>query len=617
MTTRGEIKPHKKRDRIAVILYMLYLVMLIGSAVLIGKLIYLQTGFQPDGRILSALTPPSTKLIIEPERGDIYDCKGRLLAMSCPNYIIHMDCTVQKSLFEHMKDREKAARLESEWRAKAQQLSDSLAVMFPGKKASQYYKMIIDGRNKGSKYIAIGHPVDRNGYNRLNKFPLWEEGAYKGGLIIERENIRQYPYGKLARRTIGFIRSNRSNVGNTHIGLEGKYDRLLHGQEGVEWQRMTDYGKVQDSDSLSRDAVNGTDLHTTLDIDYQEIADQALRTGVEGEQDVEGGCLILMDVKTGAIKAMVNLLRDRNSGGSFEEVMNVAIGRKAEPGSVFKTVTLMSVLNDGYIKSLEQTIPTNHGVVQNAKVPVDAHIRDYEHSTGKERISVLKGFEMSSNYVFATLAVSNYAKDTQKFLKHIDDYHLNEDIDFDLEGWRHPTIPSPKTRYWSNADLATIGYGYSTELTPLHVLMFYNAIANKGVMMKPHLTGNPEKMDVICSKAVADTLNRALMGVTSEGTAKALKSAKCTVAGKTGTSFATFDNGAYLDAQGRRKYQGTFAGYFPAQDPQYSVICTIYSRPTKKSFQGGGIPAVAVRTLVDQLYNIDPYWQTVIKDETR
>lgn len=617
MTLRRKHRERKQRDRIAVVLFLAYLLLVVGSIFIIGKLIYFQFKFRPDPKVINALTPPSTRIINEPKRGDIYDCEGRLLAMSCPNYVIHMDCTVQKSRYEHMEDRDKAERLESEWRDKARKLSDSLAVMFPGKSASQYYRMIVEGRAKGSKYLPVGNAVDRIGRNRLLQFPLWNEGSYKGGLILEKENIRQYPYGKLARRTIGFIRSNKSDVGNTHIGLEGKYDSLLHGKEGIEWLRITDYGKVRDFDSLYTEAVDGTDLHTTLNIDYQEIADRALRDGIEGEADIEGGCLVLMDVRTGAIKAMVNLLRDGSSGGSFEEIMNVAVGRKAEPGSVFKTVTLMTVLNDGRIRSLDETIPTNHGVVQNAKVPVDRHIVDYERSSGRNRISILKGFEMSSNYVFATLAVQNYAKDTMKFLNHIDGYHLNEVFDFDIEGLRHPTIPSPKTRYWTNADIATIGYGYSTELTPLHVLMFYNSIANKGVMMKPHLVGQPVTMDTICTRAVADTLNRALTGVTAEGTAKILKKARCTVAGKTGTSFATFDDGRYSDSEGRRKYQGTFAGYFPSEDPQYSVICTIYSKPTKKSFQGGGIPAVAVLSLVNRLYEIDPYWQKGIGNATR
>lgn len=609
MRKKAVIKTRKKRDRISVILYVLYLVMLIGSTCLIGKLVYLQAWFKPDPRIKAALTPQSTRIVTQPVRGNIYDCKGKLLAMSCPNYILHMDCTVQKSNYEHMKDREKGMRLENEWRAKAMDLSVELAKVFPEKKARDYYKMIINGREKGSKYLAIGTPVDRKTRNRIIEFPLWNEGAYKGGLIIENDNIRVYPYEKLARRTIGFVRSNKSGVSNTHIGLEGHYDKYLHGQEGIEWQRLTDNGKVRDYDSTYCTVVDGQDLYTTLDIDYQEIADKALRKGIENEPDVEGGCLVLMDVKTGAIRAMVNLTRDNGGRGRFEEISNMAIGRKAEPGSVFKTVTLMTLLEDGKISSLDQTIPTNHGKVEGAKVPVDAHIQQYEVQNHTNRISILKGFEMSSNYVFATLALQNYVNEPERFLSYINKYHLNETPDFDLDGWRTPTIPTPQTRYWTNADLAAIAYGYSTQETPLHILMFYNAIANKGVMMKPYIVGEPVKMDAICSEQTAKTLTRALQGVTNEGTAKALKDARSNVAGKTGTSFATFDNGKYQDEHGRRKYLGTFAGFFPAEDPQYSVICSIYSKATTKSFQGGGIPAVAVKSLVDQIYNIDPYGQ--------
>jgi len=612
MANRSNKQTFKERDRISIILYLLYLLLLIGSVVLIGKLIWLQTAFKPNPRIERALTPPSTKHITEPVRGNIYDCQGRLLAMSCPNYMIHMDCTVQKNNYDHMKNRERAQKLEAQWRAKAMELSTALAQEFPQKKAVQYYKMIMDGRQNGAKYLYIAGPVDRKTRNRILEFPLWKEGSNKGGLILETENIRVYPYGKLARRTIGFVRNNKSNVSNTHVGLEGKYNDYLHGQEGVEWQRITDYGKIHDNDSSYTKVVDGKDLFTTLNIDYQEIADKALRTELKDQMEVEGGCLVLMDVKTGAIKAMVNLLRDPSSGGSLEEIQNMAIGRKAEPGSVFKTVTLMSVLKDGKIRSLDQTLPTNHGVVNNARVPKDIHIVQYENANHKNRISVLKGFEMSSNYVFATLAVENYAKEPERFLEHIHSYHLADTFSFDLEGLRKPTIPSPKTRYWTNADLATIGYGYSTEETPLHILMFYNAIANKGLMMKPYLVGDPAPMDSICTKAIADTLNRALMGVTEEGTAKVLKNARSSVAGKTGTSFATFEDGRYQDSEGRKKYQGTFVGYFPAQDPQYSVICTIYSKPTKQSFQGGGIPARAVKSLVEEIYSIDPYWQNRI-----
>ena len=611
MNNEAEMKPRKNRDRIGVVLYCLYLLLLVGAVVLIVRIVDIQLFFNPDPKIKEALTPSNTKNVLEPARGNIIDAEGRLLAMSCPIYQFYMDCTV-------LKDRNTPEK-EQEWLDKARELSAGLAEIFPEKTAAQYYKLIKDSRAAGKKYVKIGHQVDRNVYNRVIQLPLFREGRYKSGMIVEQENIRQYPYGKLARRTIGFVRNNKAQVANTHIGLEGKFDYILHGEEGSEWLRVTDNGRVRNTDSAYVRAVDGNDLRTTINIDYQDIADRALREQIEGEEDLEGACLVLMEVRTGAIRAMVNLLKDKGSG-TFEEIQNMAIGRKAEPGSVFKTVTLMSVLNDGFIHSLEETLPATNGHVDGTSIN-DAHIPDFAREHKTKVISVIDGFKISSNYVFATLAVKNYGKTgkTEQFLANIYNYKLGEAFDFDLDGLQTPTIPSPSTRYWTNTDLGSIGFGYSTEETPLHILTFYNAIANKGRMMKPYLVEDIEKdgniitrrgpsvlNSAICSKAVADTITRALKAVTEEGTAKRLKDAKSPVAGKTGTSFGTYENGQYSDALGRRKYQGTFVGFFPADNPQYSIISVVYSKPTSKSFQGGGIPARAIRTVVDRLYNIDP-----------
>ena len=630
MSTETTVKTPKKRDRIGVILYLLYVLLLIAAAILIVRLVFIQALWRPEPKIADALTPSNTVSYIEPARGNILDSEGRLLAISCPIYQFYMDCTVLKET--------NTPEQEQKWLAKARELADGLAVEFPGRSADDYYKLIRDGRAAGRKYVRIGSPVDRNAYNRIINLPLFREGRYRSGMIVEQEQIRQYPYGKLARRTIGFVRNNKSDVANTHIGLEGKFDYVLHGQEGKEWMRVTDYGRVRNSDSTYVRAVDGNDLRITLNIDYQDIADKALRAEITEEHDLEGATLVLMEVGSGAIRAMVNLVRE-DGDGPFEEIQNLAIGRKGEPGSVFKTVTLMSVLNDGYIKSLEETLPATNGNVAGTSIK-DAHIPDYVRQHHTNRISVLDGFKISSNYVFATLAVKNYGIDkskgrgkglekTERFLQNIYNYKLGEAFDFDLDGLQTPTIPNPTTRYWTDTDLGSIGFGYSTEETPLHILTFYNAIANKGRMMKPYQVEDIEKDGVVserrgpgvlnaavCSKAVADTITRALKAVTEEGTAKRLKDAKCAVAGKTGTSFGTFPNGQYQDASGRRKYQGTFVGFFPADKPQYSVICAVYSKPTNKQFQGGGIPARAIRTVVDQLYNIDPCFRAELKRTT-
>ena len=607
----------KKRDRIGVILYVIYVLLLMASVLLFVKIVGIQIFFNPDPKIQSALTPGSRPRLIEPVRGNIIDCQGRLLAMSCPTYQIAMDCTVRRE--EFAKDKDGAAK-EAEWMKKAEALSVELAKVFPDKSADEYLKLIRNGRANGKKYLKFGKPVDRNVYNRVAAFPLFKEGRFKGGFIAEQQNVRIYPYGKLARRTIGFVRNNRSDVGNTHVGLEGKFDYVLHGQEGKEYTKVTDFGRVLDNDSTKTLPVDGRDIRTTLNIDYQDIAWKALYNEIAAEDDLEGACLVLMEASTGAIRAMVNLYRD-GAATDFEEVSNLAIGRAIEPGSVFKTVTLMQVLSDGYVKSLEELIPTNHGIIKGAKgVPQDVHMLDHERVHQTNTISVIDGFKISSNYVFGTLAVSNYGKKPMRFVENIHSYKLGEAFAFDLDGLATPIIPSPndKNRYWSPSDLAVMGYGYGIRVTPMHVLSFYNAIANKGKMMKPYLVEDielngvvknkrgPALMSTICSRAVADTLTRAL--------ARRLKDARCQVAGKTGTSFGTYSGGSYRDELGRRKYQGTFVGFFPADDPRYSVICSVFSKPTSKQFQGGGIPARAIKNLVNGIYCIDPCFQPTLSE---
>ena len=612
-------QPKKKRDRIGVILSLAYIAMLAGAVLLIARILWLQIFFQPRPEIAQRLTPSTTVRTIEPERGKILDCEGRLLAISCPEYQFYMDCTVLKD--------SNTPEEEREWRAKARELSRGLAREFPEKTADQFYNLIITNRDNekkpGRKYVKIGHPVERPAFKRILELPLFNEGRYKSGVQYEQENVREYPYGTLARRTIGFVRNNKSPVKNTHIGLEGKFDYELHGEEGREYLRRTDQGTVINSDSTMVRAVDGNDLRTTINIDYQEIADMALRAQIEPEEALEGACLVLMETKTGAIRAMVNLLREgEEHDGPFSEIQNLAIGRKNEPGSVFKTVTLTSLLNDGYVKSLEETLPATDGHVDGTAI-TDTHIPDFARKHNTDKISVIDGFKISSNYVFAKLAVDNYARNsrgdlTEKFLSNLYTYKLGETFDFDLDGMLTPTIPSQETRYWTDTDLASIAYGYSTSMTPMHILTFYNAIANKGKMMKPYLVEDIESQGkfirrrgpstlnaAMCSRAVADTVTRALKAVTEEGTARALRGAKCAVAGKTGTSFGTFEDGRYSDDLGRRKYQGTFVGFFPADNPKYSVICTVYSKPTSKSFQGGGIPARTIRAVIDRLYNID------------
>ena len=615
------------RDRIGIILTGLYIVLLVASVLIIGKIVYLQLIWKPDRKIETALTPRRQTRTLEPVRGNIIDCKGRLLAMSYPVYDLHMDCTVRREEFGKMRDRAAAAKKEEAWLLEASRLAEGLAGLIPAKSADEYYRIIEQGRKGGRKYVRIATGVDRSTMLAARALPLWKEGSNKGGLIVNQRFVRKYPYGQLARRTIGYVKDNSSGATKTHIGLEGKFDAVLHGSDGRECLRETDYGSVRDFDSTYVKAVDGQDLRTTIDIDFQQLADRALRAQIDSVEDIEGGCLVLMEVKTGAIRAMVNLQRDPDRGNRLEEIVNHAIGRKCEPGSVFKTVTLLTAVDDGYIKSLEETMPTNHGWVAGTGLKQDIHIADWERDYRTREISIYDGFKISSNYVLSSIAVNNYRKRTKHFIEKIYSYGLGDSFEFDLEGLVTPTIPRVPEKGELNATtLGSVGFGYSTEETPLHILTFYNAIANKGRMMKPYLVEDIETGGAvrdrrgsailnasICSRAAADTVTRALRAVTQEGTARALKNAKCSVAGKTGTSFATFPNGQYSDREGRHKYQGTFVGFFPAEDPQYSIVCSVYSRPTRRQYQGGGIPARSVRTVVDHLVDTQPYWRETIK----
>lgn len=620
----------KKRemDRISMILLFIYIVVLLISALIVVKLIYIQKSWEPDKSIAKYFLPPAEKYTIAPDRGAIIGCGGEILAMSTPTYELRMDCTVRKEYFQKkMRKNPTGDNLEQQWQDKAKAFSEGFAKVM-NMDASAIFKSIMDGRRKGNKYLRLGTDIDRGTLLKLESLPLMEEGRYKSGIIVEKHDSRKYPYGTLARRTIGYVKDNSSQKedekGRSHIGIEGKYDYVLHGKEGEIWLKPTDNKeKIQNYDSTYVKPVDGLDVRTTLDITLQDIVDKAMRKQMSANPKIEDGCAVFMDVRTGAIRAMVNLTKSPKDS-SLNEVYNMAIGYGANPGSVFKTTTLMTALEDGYIKSLDDEIPTNEGKLPG--YPQDDHVKNLV------KISILHGFEISSNYVFRYLATNNYSDDPKRFMDKLYMYKLGQAFDFDLEGLREPVLPSPDSKSWSSTDLGSVAIGYSVRETPLHTLTFYNAIANKGRMMKPYLVESIEKDGVvktkkgpsvlnasICSRATADTLLRALKAVTSEGTAYRLKGAKLTVAGKTGTARQSLskeeiekygrdpkDNTQTAD--GSYHNLATFVGFFPADNPKYSAIICMNSSLIRGSLYGGVGPASAMREIVDAIYTLDPEW---------
>ena len=628
MRTSGDI--HKKQDWISILLWIFYCGFLVLSVIIIGKMIKIQFFWEPDTDYVRYFQPKHELVTTKPERGTIMDHNGKLLAISTPMYNINMDCTVRKDEFAKVKDPRKRDSLENDWKRKARMLSKELPDVLEkdGKTAEYYYNLIISNRDsnlKGRKNVPITKNIDHQTYLKLKELPLFKEGQFKSGMIKTEIETRQYPYGELAGRVIGDVRINKDNPEESrYLGIEGQYDYILRGEDGSQWMKRTDKGLIVDQDSAIVAVQHGQDIRTTLNIDIQDIADRALRRYITDDERIEGGCVVIMDVKTGAIRAMVNLLK--NSKDVLGENFNMAIGRPGEPGSIFKAVTMATLLEDGHI-TLDMEIPTKHGKMEDLpKVNDDQYIKDWERKYNTDKISVLDGFKISSNYVFRRLVIDNYQDNPQDFINRLYDYRLNDSYAFDLKekGGTSSKINQTGSKY----DLAANAIGYSIMETPLNMLTFYNAIANNGKLMKPYLIESfetdgevdkkfgPEVLNgSIVSKATADTLTRALKMVTLEGTGTKLKNAKCEVAGKTGTAWTALRpdeqplrGRPFESINGERKYQATFVGFFPADEPKYSAIVVVYTKLTRGSVYGGVIPAMTFKEIVDNLWALDSSW---------
>ena len=626
-----EIRKEKEKRRPSRVLMHFYMLFLAVSLVVIGKIIYIQYIWEPNPKFVKDFKPAKQKEVIEPERGSILDHNGRLLAISTPLYNIRMDCYVQKEHNEQ--DGEKGRKAEEKWLENARLLSGGLARVLhePDKDSLYYWNLIRKSRAEKKKYVSIARNIDHGTLLELQELPLYNLPRHKGGLIVEKVERRLYPYGSLARRVIGYVRNN-DDTSAIHVGIEGKYHYLLHGRKGVEWTKKTDKSsRIQDIDSTYISAEDGADVRTTLDINIQDIADKALKKSMSANQNIKEGCVVIMDVETGAIRAMVNLEKD--SQGGYYESFNMAAGRPAEPGSVFKAVTLTTLLEDKKVE-LDTRIPTKRGIMEEyplKEVAQDQYIVNYENNTKEKTIPVIHGFQISSNYVFRRLVKDHYGENPEEFTSRLHSYNLGANFDFELteKGSGKPSIPDPQDRGWSRTSLISSAIGYSVKVTPLQIATFYNAIANDGKMMKPYIvecterngvaekTYGPMLLNSICSKATADTLTRALKRVTSDGTAKVLRNARCQVAGKTGTARMYLtpqeqkgSGNPYEDIDGKKKHQGTFVGFFPADEPKYTAIVVTYTGLLEmgENVYGGAAAAATFKDIVDGVWSYETEW---------
>lgn len=617
-----------------------YLFFLFLSVVVTVKIYRIQNSWEPNEKFVKEFLPSKHLEQIRPREGSIMDHNGRILAISTPLYDIYMDCYVQKEHYD--KDEKNGRKKNGEWLAKADALSARLAEMFPkkGKDSTYYSNLIRSSRAAGKRYVSIVKGVDHRTVEELKTLPLFNEAEHKGGLIVEPIENRMYPYEGLAKRIIGYV---NKNIEEGFIGIEGTYYREIKGTAGTKWAKRTDnFEWISDIDSTSIEAEDGLDIRTTLDIHIQEIADRALRKHIDTVKHINSACVVIMDVETGGVRAMVNLKREKS--GKLSETFNMAVARAAEPGSIFKTVMLTALLEDGYV-TLDEPMPIDINKMKYPgfkNVERDEYVFRYKDRHKTDFIPVVDGLMISSNYVFRRQVTDHYYSNPEELIARLHSYHMGGSFSFEIKenGGSSPRLPDPESKGWNGATIPSMAIGYSVHVTPLQILSFYNAIANGGKMMKPYIVEKferdgvlveerkPSLLSIVCSEATADTLTRALKKVTAyrkgaayqEGTAaNSMKGVGCEVAGKTGTAWIYLEGddaigkqSPYIAADGSRKYQASFAGFFPADDPKYSMIVVAYTDRVHKIEGGGGRPARVFRDIVNDIMTYDPQWQREI-----
>lgn len=579
------------------IVYAIFLVIGIVAIARIVDLQFFDKGIEYDkyGMRLTREDP------IEPIRGSILAADGRYLAFSTPEYFVAIDATVAPdSVFD----------------ANVRPLAEALARNYKERSADEYVNLLRNRRAEGKGYTRLlKQHVGYDEMKEISNYPLLNRGRRRGGLIVEQIDHREYPYDKLAYRALGYLRSSEEKP---RIGVEGALDSILRGKPGVRPMRRIDKGLwIPDAEYAETPATNGPDVQISIDIDMQDIAQKALLHKIENEEDLLAGTVIVMEVATGEIRAMVNMEKDEK--GRFTEQYNYAIGQLGEPGSVFKLATLVTALEDKKV-TLDTRQPGDVIWHYGKTAFEDTYLRNYSS------ITIRKGLEISSNNVFRRIAGEKYGKNPQSFVDKLNnERRISYNYDFDLPGMGRARIRDPKDKLWSPADLPQIGMGYAVQVTPLHILSFYNAIANDGIMVKPHLFVNLQRGGVVehtypieevgrvCSKETAALAKEALRGVVigENGTARrAFADCKVHVAGKTGTARIALPRGGYVDASGRKRHQGSFVGFFPYENPKYSIIVVVYSRLAAKNFYGGTWGGPVACEIIDNIYAKSPDWFT-------
>ena len=521
---------------------------------------------------------------IPANRGNVYSADGSLLATSIPNYIIRFDALAPKK---------------ADFDNYLEPLADSLSLML-GEPANHYYYELRKARTNKDRYHLITKDLSYTDLLRIKKFPLFRLGAYKGGIITEQFIVREHPIGKIAHRTIGYDEDR-------DVGIEGAFVKYLRGKNGRhmmqkiaknQWKPISDVNEI--------DPVDGYDVVSTIDVYIQDIAHHALLKQLE-YYEADHGCVVVMETKTGFVKAISNL--GRADDGSYYETINYAVGESSEPGSTFKLAGLISLLEDQKVDT-SKVYDTHGGDI----VYFGRHVRD-SHKGGYGKISLARGFELSSNTVLVQAVYDNYKSDPKEFVNHLNKFGLNKKLGVSIKGEGMPRIPQTSEKSWSRVTLPWMGFGYGVSLTPLQTLAFYNAVANNGELVRPLFVKEIKEWDKVVKKFDKEVINpkicsqetinqvRAIMeNVVKKGTGSKLYSPNFSMAGKTGTAQVNYGSGK----EGDMYYSSSFVGYFPADEPQYSCIVIIHKPHVAKGYYGADVSGPVFRRIAQKIFTDVP-----------
>ncbi len=573
--------------------YRIYLVAF-AIFVMAGAIVVKLTNIQYfEGEYYRKLAKDRTvkNFVIPANRGNIYSADGSLLATSIPNYVIRFDAVAPKS---------------EAFEKNVAALSDSLSILL-GKPASYYSSELRKARTNKNRYYLLAKDLSYTQYMAIKSYPLFNLGTYKGGMITEQKTVREHPIGLIAKRTIGYdkVMPNGEIDGK---GIEWAFRRFLNGKDGKilkqkiakgQWKPIRDVNEI--------DPQDGFDIVSTIDVYIQDIAHHALLKQLE-LYEADHGCVVVMETKTGYVKAIANLGRGKD--GNYSEIKNYAITDATEPGSTYKLADVMALLEDK--KADTSTVyDSNGGIIDY----FGKKVRD-SHEGGYGKISLARGFEVSSNTVLVRAVYENYRDDPKKFVDHLNNFGLNSTLNLPIAGEGKPYIPQPGDKRWSAISLPWMAFGYGVSITPLQTLTFYNAVANNGKMVKPQFVSevrewnktvkkyNPEVInDRICSPETNAKLKAMLANVVKRGTGSKLYSKDFSMAGKTGTAQANYNR---KDGTAKH-YISSFVGYFPAEQPQYSCIVVVHEPNTSKNnYYGADVAGPVFKRIAQKIFTDAP-----------